>query len=261
MAIAGYNIYLGGVKKNTSLVTDLSYALSGLTAETAYNVTVSAVDDAGNESAQSDVVNFTTQAASGGGDIIETFSGTAIDSQKVEIFNLDPSIISFSQNDALILQSSGGGAVLGSSYNNRAEYLSEFNDKDIQIKLSQSGNINSAFAIGTVVDASNLIALIKGSSVPTNIRFIIKNAGTNVVDFETSQSWTDATDVRIVVNQGNVDLYKSDDNAATWIYLNDGGTSYQQDIGSVKKVYFGIGSSGEPEGKTITINELKLIEI
>ncbi|WZL88330.1 fibronectin type III domain-containing protein [Salinimicrobium sp. 3283s] len=63
MAVAGYNIYLGGVKKNTSLVTDLNYALSGLTPETTYSVTVSAVDHAGNESPQSAAVNFTTTAA------------------------------------------------------------------------------------------------------------------------------------------------------------------------------------------------------
>lgn len=64
MAVAGYNIYLDGVKQNASLVTDLNYALSSLTAETSYGVTVSAVDDAGNESAQSAAVNFTTTAAS-----------------------------------------------------------------------------------------------------------------------------------------------------------------------------------------------------
>jgi hypothetical protein len=63
MAVAGYNIYLAGVKQNTTLVTNLTYALSGLTASTAYNVTVSAVDDAGNESAQSAAVNFSTTAA------------------------------------------------------------------------------------------------------------------------------------------------------------------------------------------------------
>lgn len=71
MAVAGYNIYVDGVKQNTSLVTNLTYALSGLTASTSYGVTVSAVDDAGNESAQSAPVNFTTSAAAGGGGVIE----------------------------------------------------------------------------------------------------------------------------------------------------------------------------------------------
>lgn len=63
MAVAGYNIYLGGVKQNTTLVTNLSYALSGLTASTAYSVTVSAVDGSGNESAQTAATNFSTTAA------------------------------------------------------------------------------------------------------------------------------------------------------------------------------------------------------
>lgn len=64
MAVAGYNIYVNGVKKNTSLVTNLTYALSGLNPSTSYAVTVSAVDDSGNESAQSAAVNFTTNAGS-----------------------------------------------------------------------------------------------------------------------------------------------------------------------------------------------------
>jgi hypothetical protein len=64
MAVAGYNIYLGGIKQNTGLVTDLTYALSGMTAETTYSVTVSAVDGAGNESAQSSALGFSTISAS-----------------------------------------------------------------------------------------------------------------------------------------------------------------------------------------------------
>lgn len=68
MAVSGYNIYLNGTKVNGGLVTGLSYNLTGLSAETSYNVEVRAVDGAGNESASdaAQVKNFTTSAVSTG---------------------------------------------------------------------------------------------------------------------------------------------------------------------------------------------------
>ena len=63
VGVAGYNVYLGESKVNTSPVTVTEYDLTGLTANTGYTVTVSAVDAAGNESARSDAATFTTLAA------------------------------------------------------------------------------------------------------------------------------------------------------------------------------------------------------
>ena len=59
-AVAGYNVYQNGVLKTTVATT--SYAVAGLTAETAYSFSVKAKDAAGNLSASSNVVNVTTLA-------------------------------------------------------------------------------------------------------------------------------------------------------------------------------------------------------
>ena len=63
IGVAGYNVYLGESKVNTSPVTVTEYDLTGLTANTEYTVTVSAVDVAGNESARSEAAAFTTLEA------------------------------------------------------------------------------------------------------------------------------------------------------------------------------------------------------
>ena len=63
VGVAGYNVYLGESKVNTSPVTVTEYDLTGLTANTEYTVTVSAVDAAGNESARSEAATFTTLEA------------------------------------------------------------------------------------------------------------------------------------------------------------------------------------------------------
>ena len=63
VGVAGYNVYLGESKVNTSPVTVTEYDLTGLTANTEYTVTVSAVDAAGNESARSEAATFKTLEA------------------------------------------------------------------------------------------------------------------------------------------------------------------------------------------------------
>lgn len=52
--LAGYNVYMDGVKINTSLVAATSYAVTGLDNGTTYVFTVRAVDTSGNESADSE---------------------------------------------------------------------------------------------------------------------------------------------------------------------------------------------------------------
>ena len=63
VGVAGYNVYLGESKVNTSPVTVTEYDLTGLTANTEYTVTVSAVDAAENESGRSAAARFTTSKA------------------------------------------------------------------------------------------------------------------------------------------------------------------------------------------------------
>ena len=58
--VAGYNVYLNDEKVNDELITGTEYDLAALTANTEYNVTVTAVDAAGNESEKSEAAIFTT---------------------------------------------------------------------------------------------------------------------------------------------------------------------------------------------------------
>jgi Zn-dependent metalloprotease len=58
VAVTGYNVYQGSTLKAT--VTSTSYAITGLTANTAYTFSVKAKDAAGNISATSNVINVTT---------------------------------------------------------------------------------------------------------------------------------------------------------------------------------------------------------
>jgi hypothetical protein len=65
--LAGYNVYQSTdnttfTKVNTSLITTNSYSVTGLTNDTTYYFTVSAVDTSGNESAQSTSVSATPTA-------------------------------------------------------------------------------------------------------------------------------------------------------------------------------------------------------
>ncbi|MFM7838932.1 MAG: fibronectin type III domain-containing protein, partial [Chitinophagaceae bacterium] len=48
IGVAGYDVYVGGVKHNSTLVTGLSYTVIGLTPTTAYSIYVIARDQAGN---------------------------------------------------------------------------------------------------------------------------------------------------------------------------------------------------------------------
>ena len=63
VAVTGYNVYVGETRVNATPVTVTEYDLTGLTANTEYTVTVSAVDAAGIESARSEAATFTTLAA------------------------------------------------------------------------------------------------------------------------------------------------------------------------------------------------------
>ncbi|GAA3591127.1 fibronectin type III domain-containing protein [Flavivirga amylovorans] len=66
IAVTGYRVYKDGVLE-TTLGNVLIYQVTGLTASTAYNFTVTALDAAGNESILSNPINITTNVASGGG--------------------------------------------------------------------------------------------------------------------------------------------------------------------------------------------------
>ena len=60
VGVVGYNVYVNETKVNEELVTGTEYDLTGLTEETEYTVTVTAVDAEKNESVRSEAVTFTT---------------------------------------------------------------------------------------------------------------------------------------------------------------------------------------------------------
>ena len=64
VAVTGYRVYKDAILE-TTLGNVLSYQVTGLTASTTYDFTVTALDAAGNESAVSNTVAITTDAASG----------------------------------------------------------------------------------------------------------------------------------------------------------------------------------------------------
>lgn len=57
--LAGYNVYVGNTKLNGALLTGTSYTATGLVQGQTYSYTVTAVDQAGNESAKSDAKTVT----------------------------------------------------------------------------------------------------------------------------------------------------------------------------------------------------------
>ncbi len=65
VGVAGYDVYRNGIKMNASLVTGVSYNVTGLAAATAYSFYVNAKDVAGNTSANSNTVNVTTLPSAG----------------------------------------------------------------------------------------------------------------------------------------------------------------------------------------------------
>lgn len=58
--VAGYDVYRNGVRLNTSLVTTISYNVTGLNASAAYSFYIQAKDAAGNTSANSNTADVTT---------------------------------------------------------------------------------------------------------------------------------------------------------------------------------------------------------
>ena len=77
--VAGYNVYLNNEKVNDELITGTEYDLADLTANTEYNVTVTAVDAAGNESEKSEAATFTTLK---GADLTE-LTATIAEAEKI----------------------------------------------------------------------------------------------------------------------------------------------------------------------------------
>ena len=101
--VAGYNIFRDGAATAIATVTGTSYSDTGLTADTSYNYTVSAFDNAtpANESAESSVANATTLPA----DILAPTVPTGLTATAISASQID---LSWAASTDL-----GGGTVAG----------------------------------------------------------------------------------------------------------------------------------------------------
>lgn len=61
--VSGYNIYLNGYRINEELISETAYKIENLTAETSWQVVVTAVDNSGNESFISEILDVETHKA------------------------------------------------------------------------------------------------------------------------------------------------------------------------------------------------------
>ncbi len=64
VAVTGYNVYVNDAKKNSANITDTSFEVNLVTKDTTYNITVTALDAANNESLPSEVLVVKTSANS-----------------------------------------------------------------------------------------------------------------------------------------------------------------------------------------------------
>jgi fibronectin type 3 domain-containing protein len=84
--IAGYNVYRGSTKLNSTPITATSYGDGTVTAGSTYSYTVEAVDGAGNKSAQSSAATATTPAAP---DTTDPSTPTNLQAKAVSVSEVD----------------------------------------------------------------------------------------------------------------------------------------------------------------------------
>lgn len=110
IAVTGYNIYKNGVLAGTSATN--TYNISGLTANTTYQITIEAYDAAGNKSPLSTIFSFTTAVNSPSTSeelyISEYYEGLS-NNKLIEITNPTSTAISLS-NYSIKKQSNGAGS-------------------------------------------------------------------------------------------------------------------------------------------------------
>lgn len=140
VGITGYNIYANGVLKTT--VTGLSGTITGLTASTSYNITVSAKDAAGNTSAVSNIISVATDTST------EPDPGTTTDLLFSEY------IEGSGNNKALEIMNTTGSAVNLSGYSIKRQ-TNGAGPWSSGIALSGTLNTGSKFTIVNNSMASN----------------------------------------------------------------------------------------------------------
>jgi chitodextrinase len=83
VAVTGYKVYKGGVLDYTTGATTTEHTITGLTASTSYDIQVSAIDAAANESAKTSIVAMSTTASTS--DVTPPTQPTSLISTAVEV--------------------------------------------------------------------------------------------------------------------------------------------------------------------------------
>jgi len=149
VAVTGYDVYQGAALLG-STTTATTFAVSGLTASTAYAFTVKAKDAAGNVSVASNTANVTTLAATGGNsDLLfsEYIEGSSFN-KALEISNATGSAIDLSAY-VVKKQTNGAGAwstglALSGILNNNAKFVIVHSSIALACYNAASANISTA---------------------------------------------------------------------------------------------------------------------
>jgi len=150
VGVTGYDVYQGATLKG-STTTATTFAVSGLSASTAYTFSVKAKDAAGNISTASNVVSVTTNASSGGGatDLLfsEYIEGSSFN-KALEIANNTGSTVDLSIY-TVKKQTNGAGSwstglALSGNLNNGAKFVIVHSSIALACYNTASANISTA---------------------------------------------------------------------------------------------------------------------
>jgi chitodextrinase len=185
VAVAGYNIYRGGVLAGTSTLA--SYTNTALAASTTYAFTVAAVDAAGNLSAQSEAVQATTRAST------NTTPPTVPTNLSVTGTTASSISLSWTASDDTSVVTGynvyRGGVLVGTSA------VTSYTNTGLAAKMTYSYTVAAYDAASNVsgqsaaVQATTLASTdITPPTVPANLSVTAKTASS------VSLSWTPSTD-------------------------------------------------------------------
>ncbi len=175
VGVTGYNVYRNGDMVGTSVVA--SYKDKALTANTAYEFSVSAYDAAGNVSARSDSVSVTTLEADGP-TVPTGLAGNAVSGSEVDLsWNASTDNVGVTGYDVYRNGNMAGTSVAPS-----------FKEKGLTAKTAYEFSVSAYDAAGNVSARSDSVRVstpgTASRGVPTNVQ------ATAITKTEVSLSWT-----------------------------------------------------------------------
>lgn len=197
MAVAGYNIYVNGTKVNSTLVTDLSYGMTGLTTGTTHDVEVRAVDDAGNESSTdaTQVKSFLTKP----GTVTGVSASAASDTQINLIWTATTGAASYKierSTDNATWASLAVGITTAS-----------YSDTGLTASTTYYYRLKATNATGDSLNYSTVVSAATSAAALTKLATPTLNTPTVVSASQIDLSWAD------VANESQYELQSSTDNA------------------------------------------------